>query len=106
MQVEDYSEIEPALLRPDLADFTGPFLVRAVSEEVPVQKIRRNVKAVIAVVRGFELPVSFDHNAVLAHQATSTAMPHIKAGLLQFFGHSGSTVAARRQAELVADVDQ
>lgn len=74
MQVEDHSEIEPALLRPDLADFTGPFLVQAVSEEVSVQKIRRNVQAVIAVGRVFELPISFDHNAVLLPQLGDLAL--------------------------------
>ncbi len=51
MQVQDHSEIQPALARPDIADIACPFLIRLVSREVPIQQVRRNVELVIAVGR-------------------------------------------------------
>lgn len=51
MQVEDDSQIEPTLLRPDIADVTRPFLVGAIRIEIPVQQVGRDVEAVVAVGR-------------------------------------------------------
>ena len=96
MQIEDDSQIQPAFPGPGIADVTGPFLVSAISSEVPVQQVRRDIETVIAVGRGLELLVSLHLNAILLHQATNAAMPDIKTEFLQFFRHSGPSVAAQR----------
>ena len=106
MKIENDGQIQPSLLCPNVADIARPLLVRAVSAEVPVQKIRRDVEAVIAVGRGFELLVPLHRNAVLSHQTTNAAMSDIKAKFLQLFGHTGPAVAAQRQAELFTDMSQ
>ena len=51
MQVKDHSKIQPSLTRPDIADVTGPFLIRLLSREVPIQQVRRDIELVIAVGR-------------------------------------------------------
>ena len=93
MQIEDDGQIEPSFLRPDIADVTGPFPVRAVCADVPVQQVRRNIEAVVAIRGRLKLLVSLHHNAVLTHQTANPAMANIKAKFLQLFGHSGSAKA-------------
>ena len=51
MQIEDDRQVEPAFSGPHIADVTGPLLVRLICMEIPVQKVRRDVEAVIAVGR-------------------------------------------------------
>ncbi len=49
MQVQDHSQIQPALAGPDIADIASPFLIGFVGVEVAIQQVRRNVELVIAV---------------------------------------------------------
>ena len=51
MQVEDHSQIQPALARPDIGNVTSPFLVWLIRREVTIQQVGRNVELVIAVCR-------------------------------------------------------
>lgn len=51
MQVQNYGEIKPTLLRPDIAYIDHPFLVWLFGKEVSVQQVRRDVELVIAVRR-------------------------------------------------------
>lgn len=65
-QIDDDSQVEPALGRPDRTDIACPFLVEAFSKEVAVQKVGHNVRLVVAVgrdlvrrVRTGRIPLSF-----------------------------------------------
>ena len=49
MQVEDDSQIEPAFAGPYIADVPRPFLIGRIRMEVPVQQVRRDVEAVVAI---------------------------------------------------------
>ncbi len=51
MQVQDDSQIQPPLTRPNVADIACPFLVWLVGNEVPIQQGRRIVELVVAVRR-------------------------------------------------------
>ena len=51
IQVEDDGQIQPALMRPDIADTARPFLVGLVSSNVAIQRVRRNAELVLAVCR-------------------------------------------------------
>ena len=87
MQIEDDSEIEPALPRSDIADVTRPFLVGAIRREVPVQQVRCDVEAVVAVRGRLELLVPPDLYPVLFHQSANPAMTHSQSQPFQFFRH-------------------
>jgi hypothetical protein len=50
MQIEDDSEIQPALAGPDVADIARPFLVRSIRREVTVQQVWRDVERMVASV--------------------------------------------------------
>ena len=106
MQIEDDSEIQPALAGPDVADIARPFLVGPIRREVTVQQVRRDVERVIAVGGRFEFPRSFNDNPVLAHQSSDTPVPHVNANLLEFFSHPGAAIAAQAQARLLLDMGQ
>lgn len=45
-QIDDDSEVEPALGSPDITDISRPFPVGAFSKEITVQKAGRNVRLV------------------------------------------------------------
>ena len=49
MQVQYYSEIQPAFTCPDIRDVTSPFLVWLIRREVTIQQVWRNVELMIAV---------------------------------------------------------
>ena len=49
MQVQDHSQIQPALAGPDIADIARPFLIGLISGEVPIQQVRRDIELMIAV---------------------------------------------------------
>src|SRR6056297_99459 len=106
MQVEDNRQIQPALLGPDIADVTRPFPVRTGCREVPVQQVRCDVEAVVAVRGRLELPVSPSRNTVITHQAPDAAVADLQAQLFQFLGHAWPAIAAERQGELFTDVSQ
>src|SRR6056297_3915410 len=106
MQIEDDRQIQPALLGPDIADVTRPFPVRAGCREVPVQQVRCDVEAVVAVRGRLELPVPSNRNAVITHQASDAAVADWQAQLFQFLGHAWPAIAAERQGELFTDMSQ
>lgn len=81
MQVQDHSQIQPALTGPDVADVTGPFLVWLIRCEVTIQQVRRNVELVIAVDRDLMLTRTHHRDAVLTHQPANTAVPDVQADL-------------------------
>lgn len=96
MQIKDDSQVEPPLLGPHIAHVTGPFLIGGIRVEISVQQVRRDIEAVIAVRRRFELLVSLHLNTILAHQPADTAMPYVKAEFLQLFSHARSAITAKR----------
>jgi hypothetical protein len=49
MQVQNDSQVELAFPGPHITDVPSPFLVRAVSNKVPIQQVRWDVEAVITV---------------------------------------------------------
>jgi len=106
MQVEDHSEIQPALACPDIADVSRPFLVGHVCGEVTVQQVQRDVELVIAIGCDLVLPRSHHGYAVLPHQTADAAVPNIQTYLLQLFGHPWTAVAAQAEARLFFDMRQ
>src|SRR6056297_3390124 len=104
MQIEDDRQIQPALLGPDIADVTRPFPVRAGCREVPVQQVRCDVEAVVAVRGRLELPVPSNRNAVVTHQASDAAVADWQAQLFQLLGHAWPAIAAERQGKLFTNV--
>lgn len=105
-KVNDHGQINPPLARPDIGDVACPLLVRPARLEVLLQEILRDVEGVIAVGRALELSAANDLNAILAHKSPDTALADADAQLLQLLRHAGSTVAAKAQAMLVADMGQ
>ncbi len=99
-------EIQPTLGRPDIADVTSPFLVRGFRHKVAIQHIGRDVEAVVAICRCLVFTGSDHSEAVLAHQTADTAVTNIQADLLQFFRHAGTSIAAKAQTMLLANVSQ
>ena len=51
MQIEDDRQVEPAFWGPLIADVTDALLVRLIGTGNPVQKVRRDVEAVMAFGR-------------------------------------------------------
>lgn len=105
-QINDYSQIDPALPRPDIGDVVGPLLVLPARCEILLQEIRRDVEGVIAVGRALEHSASDDLDAVLAHQTTHSALADTDAQLVQLLGHPLSSVAAQAQPALIADMGE
>ena len=60
MQVQYYSEIQPAFARPNISDVTGPFLVWVIRREVTIQQVRRDVELVIAIRRDLVFACPYD----------------------------------------------
>ena len=77
MQIQYYSEIQPAFARPYVADIACPFLIRLFSREVPIQQVWRDVELVIAIRRDLVFAGPYDRYAVLMHQPAYTAVPDI-----------------------------
>ena len=82
MQIKDNDQIQPPLLRPDIADIARPFPAPTVGTEVSVQKVRRDIEAIIAIRGRLELLVPLYLNAVLAHQPADAAMLYFQAEFL------------------------
>ena len=61
MQVENDRQTQPVLLGPDIADVTRPFPVPTGCQGVPVQQVRCDVEAVVAVRGRLELPAASIH---------------------------------------------
>ena len=72
MQVQDHCKIKQTLLGQNIADVTGPFLVRRVGGEVTIQQVRRNVELVIAVCGDLVFTGSDDRYTILAQQSAPT----------------------------------
>ena len=49
MQIEDDSEIQPALAGPDIADIARTFLIGPIRCEVTIQQVQRDIERVVAV---------------------------------------------------------
>lgn len=67
MQVQDHSEIQPALAVPNVTGVTFPFLVRILSYKIAIQQVWRNVELVIAA------PPSVDCCAIACRAMVSRA---------------------------------
>ena len=106
MQVQYYSEIQPAFARPYVADIACPFLIRLFSREVPIQQVWRDVELVIAIRRDLVFAGPYDRYAVLTHQLAHAAVADIQADLLQLFHHPWPTIAAKAETGLLLDVSQ
>ena len=59
MQVQDHSQIQPALAGPDVTDIACPFLVWLGCMEVAIQQVRRDVEGMIAVRGRLEFACSY-----------------------------------------------
>ena len=106
IQIQNHSQIQPALLGPDKADINNPFLIGRCSRKVAVQQVRCNIELVIAVRGDLVFAGSDNGDSVLTHQPANTAVADIKAQLLQFLRHSWPPIAAQGQAVLFSDVRQ
>ena len=119
MQVQDHSQIQPALAGPELpiegaigsspmgdADIARPFLIGLISGEVPIQQVRRDIELMIAVGRHLVFACSNNGYAVLTYQTTDTAVPHIQASLFQLFSHPWPPVTAQAETRLFLDMGQ
>ena len=106
MQVQDDGQIDPAFARPDTGDVAGPFLFALAHSKILLQEIWRDVECVVAVGSCFEFMGSHDANRVLPHQTSHPSVPDTQAQLVQFFRHSGPTIAALAQSVLLADMRQ
>ena len=95
MQVQDHSQIQPALTRPDIADvarlsggrrmFTfaeSPFPVWRICGEIPIKQVWSDFKLVITVRRHLVFTGSHNGYAVLAHQSTDTTLSAIEGNRL------------------------
>ena len=91
---------------PNIADVTGPFLVRRVGGEVTIQQVRRNVELVIAVCGDLVFTGSDDGYTILAHQSANPAMSDVQADFLQLFRHPWPAVAAQAETRLFLDMRQ
>ena len=94
-KVNDHSQINPPLARPDIGDVACALLVRPARSEVLLQEIRRDVEGVIAVGRALELSAADDLDAILAHKSPDTALADADAQLIQLLSHAWSAVAAK-----------
>ena len=104
MQIQYYSEIQPAFARPYVADIACPFLIRLFSREVPIQQVWRDVELVIAISRDLVFAGPYERYAVLTYQLPYTAVPDIQADLLQLFCYPRPTVAAKAETRLFLDM--
>ncbi len=55
MQIEDDTEVEPPLGRPDIGNVAGPFTVGRIGGEITVQPVCRDTQAMVAVCRNLVL---------------------------------------------------
>lgn len=94
MQVEDNSQIQPSLTRPDVTGVTSPLLVWGISVEVAIQQVWRDIELAVTVYRELVLACSSNRYAVLAHQPTNTTVAQVQTDLLQFFGHAWTAIAS------------
>jgi hypothetical protein len=119
MQIQDHGKIQPTFTRPDLADVTGPFLVRLISCEVPAQQVRCDVELMITVRRDLVFAGSHYRYTVLTHplpgsclpanderETPNTSMANVRTDLFQLFGHPWPAIAAQAETGLLFDVRQ
>lgn len=105
-QINDDSQIKPALGGPYIADIACPFLVRRSGQEIPVQQIGGNAKVVLAiggnlVATGANGPYPID-----LHEPSHTTLAHIETRLFELHRHPGPTISTAAQGVLLADVRQ
>ena len=96
----------PSGTRRTITDVASPFLIGFVGREVPVQKIGRDIEAVIAIGRGLIFAGSLHTNAILPHQTTNSPMANTQTQLLQFFCHARSAIATQAEARLLLYMGQ
>lgn len=106
MQVQDQSQIQPALTGPDIADVASLFLVWTIRREILLQQVRRNVERVIAVQCSLVFLRSDDFDAILTHQTAHKAVPDAQPRLLLFFSHPGPHLALQAKLVLLTNVGQ
>lgn len=106
MQVQYYSEIQPAFTCPDIRDVISPFLVWLIRREVTIQQVWRNVELMIAVRCRLVFTRSNNGNTVPAHQTPHATVTNVQADLLQLLCHSWTSVAAQTETRLFLNVRQ
>ncbi len=82
MQIEDDSEVEPSLRRPDIGDVAGPFTVGRIGGEIAVQPVCRDTQAMVAVCRNLVFaradrpdPVDVGYAALRVIRRSPTSSP-------------------------------
>src|SRR5690606_33822818 len=106
VQIENDSEVEPPLCCPHIADIACPFAVRRVSCKVAVQQVRRNAKPVITVGGDLVLAGANWLDPVYPHQPTYAPLTNIEPRFLKLHRHARTSIAAKAEAILFADVGQ
>jgi hypothetical protein len=79
MQIQDHSQIQPALAHPDISNVTSPLLVWCISVEVTIQQVRGDVELMIAVRCGLMFARSNNRYTILTHQPAHAAMADAQA---------------------------
>lgn len=105
-QIDDDSEVEPALGSPDITDISRPFPVGAFSKEITVQKVGRNVRLVVAVGRHLVATGAHGPDPVGLHEAANATFPDIKPGFPEFHGHARPSVGPVAQGKMLTDMRQ
>lgn len=74
--------------------------------KVAVQPVRRDTQAMMAVHRNLVFASADRLDPVDPHEAANPALADIKASLLEFHSHPGTTVTAKAQAILFPNMGQ
>jgi hypothetical protein len=104
VQIDDDSEVQPALDGPDVRDVSTPFLVRALGCKVLVEQIGRYGPGMLTVGGALEATSLTRDKAVLAHKAGYAMSPDLMAIVYQVTMHARAAIAAVRQCKRRADM--
>ena len=105
-EVQDDSEVEPALCRPDVGYVCPPFSVRRIRREVLGHQIGGDGPCVLTVRRPFEAPFLACNQLVLTHQAGCGMPPDLMAIVDEVAVHARAAIGAVRQREGRPDMRQ
>ncbi len=105
-QIDDDSEVKPALGNPDITDISCPFPVGAFSKEITVQKVGRNVRLAVAVGRHLVATGAHGPDPVGLHEAANATFPDIKPDFPEVHDHARPSVGPVAQGKMLTDMRQ
>ena len=91
-QVNDRSQVQPALVGGDIGDVTRPNLIGGCRGEVALYQVRRNGQMVLAVRGDDKLALASGTDEVLLHQAAYPLFADPMSTRHQFLPHLGPAV--------------